>query len=79
MFILKRLAILAGDGSTTYTTNDVLSSIDFWMSDRASDCDVLLDELGVDPDQRLKCSAHVLLTTPEAIESLLKQVRRLVA
>ena len=49
-FKLKCLAIFANS-----TIDELKSEIDFWMTDRAADCDVLLQNLGVDPSKILKC------------------------
>ena len=75
--MLKRLAILAGEDGKAYTLDDVLSHIDFWMSDRASDADALLEKLGIDVDKRLKCCGHICLTVDEAMEYVFKQVRNI--
>ncbi len=52
-----------------YSVQDVIDDIDFWLSDRASDTDVLLDHLGVDQHHRIKCCAHIILTIDEALDS----------
>ena len=64
---LQMLAVLAGKDMSV---DDLIEQIDFWMSDRAADCDVLLDTLGVDEDKRLKCCQHVILTIDEAINKV---------
>lgn len=48
-FKLTCLAILAKS-----SLDEIKSQIDFWMTDRASDCRTLLENLGVDDDQILK-------------------------
>ena len=44
----------------------------FFMNDRASDSDAMLDELGVETEKRLKCNAHVLLAVQAALDKVLK-------
>ena len=46
--------------------------IDFFMTDRAGDSDVMLDELGVEEHHRLKCNAHCILCIQNAIDKVLK-------
>ena len=48
-FELNCLAILANS-----TIDELKSEIDFWMSDRAADCEVLLQNLGVEQHKVLK-------------------------
>ena len=62
---LKCLAILANS-----TIDELKSEMDFWMTDRAADCDVLLQSLGVDPSKMLKCCAHIILGIDHAIDTL---------
>jgi hypothetical protein len=52
------------------SVEDLMEQIDFWLSDRAADCDVLLDTLGVEEEKRLKCCQHVILTIDEAINKV---------
>ena len=35
--------------------------MDYSMTDIGGDVDALLDELGIDPKNRLKCNVHILL------------------
>ena len=46
--------------------------LDFFITDRAGDADVMLDSLGVSEWQRLKCNAHPLLAIQNAIDSTFK-------
>ena len=46
--------------------------LDFFMTDRAGDADVMLDNLGVSEWQRLKCNAHPLLAIQNALDSTFK-------
>ena len=70
---LQTLAVLAGDDGGT-SVQDIIDSIDFWMSDRSSDGDVVLDNLGIDENKILKCSAHIILAIDEAIESVFRDI-----
>ena len=70
-FKLKCLAILANS-----TVDELKSEIDFWMTDRAADCEVLLKELGVDPRKILKCSAHIILGVDHAIDKVFKNTEQ---
>lgn len=36
------------------TVEDIKGQVDFWMTERASDCGILLEHLGVDKDKILK-------------------------
>ena len=69
---LKVLSVLAGDEcGETFDVEDIIENIDFWMSDRSADGSVLLDDLRVEEEKRLKCNGHVTLTINEAITSVL--------
>ena len=46
--------------------------IDFFMGDRAGDGDVMLDELGVAEEVRLKCNAHTILCVQNAVDKVYK-------
>ena len=70
---LKCLAILAD-----CTVDDLKSHIDFWMSDRGSDLDVLLEKMGVEEDKRLKCCAHVILSVDNAIDKVFKNTEQMI-
>ena len=39
---------------TNNTYRDILGMLDYFMTDRASDSDVMLDELGIEEERRLK-------------------------
>ena len=68
---LEMLAVLVGDGTSI---QDIIDYIDFWMSDRSADGDVVLQNLGIDEQKILKCSAHIILCIDEAIDSVLRDV-----
>ena len=70
-FKLNCLAILANS-----TTEELKSEIDFWMSDRAADCDVLLHNLGIEPSRRLKCCAHIILAVDHAIDKVFRNTEQ---
>ena len=44
------------------------------MTDRAGDADVMLDELDVPEEKRLKCNAHVLLAVDVALDKAFQDV-----
>ena len=46
--------------------------IDFFMRDRAGGGDVMLDELGVAEEQRLKCNAHTILCVQNAVDKVFR-------
>ena len=54
---------------TNNSFDDMKSMIDFFMTDHAGDADVMLDTLEVEPKRRLKCNAHVLLASDNAIDT----------
>ena len=66
---LQTLALLAGEGTTE---EDIIDHINFWMSDRASDNDIVLSDLGVEEEKVLKCTAHVVLGIDDALENVFK-------
>ena len=69
---LKVLSVLAGgECGEQFDESDMIENIDFWMSDRSADGTVLLDNLGIEENKRLKCNGHVTLTVDEAINSVL--------
>ena len=70
---LKCLSILAD-----CSVEDLKSHIDFWMSDRGSDLDVLLENLGVEEEKRLKCCAHIILCIDNAIDKVFKNTEQMV-
>ena len=75
-YSLQTLAILIRDemGDPEFNYNDLIEHIDFFMCDRSSDGNIVLDELGIEDGQRLKCSAHVILSIDEAIDSVLRDI-----
>ena len=46
----------------------------YFMTDRASDSDVMLNELGIEERRRLKCNAHVLLAVDVAIDKVFRDI-----
>jgi hypothetical protein len=70
-YSLEVLAILASDDSAgiIYSVQDIIDEIDFWMSDRDGDTNVLLDHLGVDERHRIKYCSHIVLTVDEALDT----------
>ena len=56
------------------TDKDILDMFDFFIVDRASDNDVMLNTLDISEDVRLNCNAHILLcvtaTTDKVFEDL---------
>ena len=59
---------------TNNTYRDILAMIDYFMTDRAGDADVMLDELDVPEEKRLKCNAHVLLAVDVALDKVFRDV-----
>ena len=53
---------------------ELLDMFDFWMNDRAGDSDASLDELGISPEKRLKCNAHILLCIDQALDKVFKDL-----
>lgn len=70
-FKLNCLAILANS-----TVDELKSEIDFWMTDRAGECESLLQNLGVDQSKMLKCSAHIILGIDHAIDKVYRNVEQ---
>ena len=69
-----RLKILAALSDST--VEDIKESVDFWMCDRAGDCAVILDSLGIDEQQILNCNAHVILGVDNAADKVFRQIER---
>lgn len=67
--ILQQLATLVD-----CDVEEFISLIDFWMSDRSSDSDVVLENLNIDEEHILKCNAHIILCIDECINSTLLAV-----
>ena len=70
-FKLRCLAILANS-----SVDEIKSSVDFWMSDRAGDCATLLDNLGIQSNQIIKCSAHNILGVDHACDKVFRNIEQ---
>ena len=70
---IAKMAIL-----TNNTYREVFDLIDYFMSDRAGDSDVMLDILGVEQKKRLKCNAHVLLAVDISLDKIFRDSERLI-
>ena len=70
---LQILALLASEG---VTVEDLLEQINFWMSNRASDSNIISDNLGVDVERRLKCTTQFVLGTDGALENTFKSFEK---
>lgn len=46
------------------------------MTDRAGDCGVFLEELGVIDEKILKCSGHLVLGVDNAADNIFRQVEQ---
>ena len=66
---IAKMAVL-----TKNTYEDMKGMVDYFMNDRSGDGEIMLDELGVDRNKRLKCSAHVLLTIEVAQDKVFKDI-----
>ena len=64
---IAKMAVL-----TNNAYKDMFNLIDFFMTDRAGDSNVMLDTLEVDEKKRLKCNAHVLLAIDVALDKIFK-------
>jgi len=64
--VFRSIAILTGS-----TLEEVKELIDFFMTDRAADCDATLEKLGVELKKRVKCCGHIILGADAAIEKVL--------
>ena len=67
--ILEQLAILVN-----CDVQEFVHLIDFWMSDRSGDSDVILENLNIDEERILKCNAHIILCIDERINSTLLSI-----
>ena len=67
--ILEQLAILVD-----CDLQDFVHLIDFWMSDRSADSDVILKNLDIDEERILKCNAHIILCIDERINNTLLSI-----
>ena len=70
---VAKMAIL-----TNNTYRGILDQFQYFMTDRAGDSDVMLDELGIDESKRLKCNAHVLLAVDVALDKVFRDVETLI-
>ena len=52
---LEVMAVLVSEGDNVYTAQDIIEHVDFFMSYRASENDVVLDHLEIERHQCLKC------------------------
>ncbi|ESO85585.1 hypothetical protein LOTGIDRAFT_155073 [Lottia gigantea] len=58
------------------TVDEIKSHIDFWISDRASDCKVLLENLDIASEKTLKCTAHVVLGVDYAKDKVFRNTEQ---
>jgi hypothetical protein len=70
--IEKTLAVMAA--LTNTTPSEVKELIDLWRMDRAADNNICMDELGVDKDRRLKCTAHIILCEKNSLDTVFMEV-----
>ena len=68
---LKILALLADT-----TLDDMKAQVDFWMTDRATDCRTVLEKLGAEDNQVLKCCAHLILGIDHAVDKIFQEAER---
>lgn len=47
---------------------------DCFMNDHSADSHIMLDELGVEEDQRSKCNAHIILASDIAIDKVFRDM-----
>ena len=59
---------------TNNSYEDMLGYIDFFMSDRAGDGEVMCNELKIEKKKRLKCNAHPLLAVENAMDKVFKDM-----
>ena len=72
-FDIKKMAILTGN-----SYDEMFSMIDFFMNDRSSDGNTMLDDLGVEEMKRLKCNAHILLASDVAIDKVFRDMETVI-
>ena len=65
---LKMLSIL-----TSQNSDDLKSSIDFWMGDRADDVTKALEILGIESKKVRRCSGHITCGADNAVDKVFKQ------
>ena len=68
-FALQQMAVLAG-----VSLEEFIEQVDFWMTDRSGDGDVVMEKLGVDDQKILKCSAHIILCVDKSIDFVYLEV-----
>jgi len=68
---LKVLAVLSES-----TVDEMKEVIDFWITDRAGDCNIMLKHLGVEEDKKLKCNAHVILGVDNAADKVFRNIEQ---
>lgn len=64
---LKCMAVLCNS-----SLDEIKEYIDFWMTDRASDCSTMLDNMSIEDDKKIKCSAHIILGIDNAADKIFK-------
>ena len=76
---LQVLSVLAkNEPDDHYSIEDIIENFDFWMSDRSADGNIVLDNLGIDENKRLKCCGHTTLCIDDAIGSVLLEAESVV-
>ena len=65
--MLSRVAVLVG-----VSYQEFLELVDYSMSDRGGDVDALLDKLGIEKKERMKCNAHILLCVDSSLNKTFK-------
>lgn len=56
------------------TYMDMFSMTDCFMNDHSADSHIMLDELGVEEDQRSNCNAHIILASDIAIDKVFRDM-----
>ena len=64
---ISKMTILSGNDY-----EDMKGFIDFFMNDRSGDGNIMLDELEIEEDKRLKCNAHIILATDVAVDKVFR-------
>ena len=60
------------------TEEEIKESVNFFVTDRASDCSTKLHHLDVDKSKSLKCSAHLILGVDYACEQLFMKAGQMI-
>ena len=68
---LKNLSLI---GDTTI--DELKAAIDFWITDRAPDCEKFLEEMGVDEQKILKCCGHLILGVDNACDKVFRDAEQ---